>query len=73
MRIAFSVIFILLIAALGVCRVKARRSRKAIGPSVALLDAALIPPLIGNLIIIVSTGKTLSTIGCYINFWAWTW
>ena len=68
MRIAFSVIFILLIAALGVCRVKAGRSRKAIGPSVALLDAALIPPLIGNLIIIASTGKTLSTIGCYIYF-----
>ena len=68
MRIAFSAVFVLLIASLGVCRVKAQRSRKAIGPSVALLDAALIPPLIGNLIIIASTGKTLSTVGCYIYF-----
>ena len=68
MRLAFSIIFVLLIAALGLCYIRARRSRKAIGKTVALLDGALIPPVIGNLLIIASTGKTLSTIGCYIYF-----
>ncbi len=68
MRIAFSILFILLVVALGVCYVKARRSPKAIGYSVALLLGAIIPPLIGNLIIISSTGKALSTVGCYIYF-----
>lgn len=58
----------MLIAALGLCNIRARRSRKAIGKTVALLDGALIPPVIGNLLIIASTGKTLSTIGCYIYF-----
>ncbi len=68
MRIAFSIILSLLVVALGVCYVKARRSPKAIGYSVALLIGAIIPPLIGNLIIISSTGKALSTVGCYIYF-----
>ncbi len=68
MRIAFSILFILLIAALVVCQSKARRSNKAIGTAVALLIRALIPPVIGNLIIISSTGKSLSTVGCYIYY-----
>ena len=68
MRILFSVIFIFLIAALAICCYKARFSRKAIGKTVAMLSGALIPPVIGNLLIIASTQKTLSTIGCYIYF-----
>ena len=68
MRIAFSIIFLLLIIGLGICHNKAMRSRKRIGPAVAAMVGALIPPVIGNLIIISSTDRTLSTIGCYIYF-----
>ena len=68
MRIAFSVIFILLVCGLAVCAVKARRSHKAIGRSVSLLEWAMIPPVIGNLVIISSTNQTLSSCGCYIYF-----
>ena len=68
MRIFFSITFVLLVAALAVCCYKAHYSHKAIGRTVAMLEGALIPPVIGNLLIIASTQKTLSTIGCYIYF-----
>lgn len=68
MRLAFSVIFVLLIIGLAICVVKARKSHKAIGASVALLVAALIPPIIGNLIIISSVSQQLSRHGCYVYF-----
>ena len=68
MRIFFSITFVLLIAALALCCYKAHYSRKAIGRTVAMLEGALIPPVIGNLLIIASTQKTLSTIGCYIYY-----
>ena len=61
-------IFILLILALTVCAAAARRSRKAIAPSVTWLLLALIPPVIGNLILTVSGSRGLSTLGCYIYF-----
>ncbi len=51
-----------------VCHRNARHSGKAIAPSVALLIGALIPPLIGNLIIISSPWEALSTVGYYIYF-----
>lgn len=68
MRVAFAGIFILLCFGLTYCNIKAHRSPKAIGKSVARLVAALVPPVIGNLIIISSTDQTLSTIGCYVYF-----
>ena len=68
MRIGFAVIFISMIIVLNVCMVKARRSRKAIGPSVAFLLAALVMPVIGNLIIIISTEQHISEVGCYIYY-----
>lgn len=46
----------------------ARRSRKKIAPSVALLLAALIPPVVGNLIIVLSEEKMLSLVGYYFYF-----
>ena len=67
-RIAFSVIFIALIAALIRCHRGAHRSDRAIGASVALLNGALIPPLIGNLIIVASSWEKVSTVGYYIYF-----
>ena len=68
MRIAFSIIFLLIILTLGVCSGVARRSQKVLGPTVGLVTAALIPPVIGNLIIVASSEQTIATIGCYIYY-----
>ena len=68
MRIAFTVIFACLIAALLRCAHIARNSGKSIGIPVMHLLLALIPPLAGNLILIISTRQTLSAVGCYIYF-----
>ena len=50
------------------CSLTARRSNKAIGASVALLTASLIPPVIGNLVVVASGSRLVSVIGCYIYF-----
>ena len=63
-----SFIFLILAAALSVCSLTARRSNKAIGASVALLTASLIPPVIGNLVVVASGSRLVSVIGCYIYF-----
>jgi len=68
MRERISFIFISLILSLVVCTVLARRSHKTIGRSVSRLLAAICLPVTGNLILIVSREKLLSTIGCYIYF-----
>ena len=68
MRIAFTIIFACLITALLVCAHKARHSGKDLGIPVMYMLLALIPPIVGNLIIIASTDKTVSTIGYYIYF-----
>ena len=68
MRIAFTILFPVLVIALAACAVKARRSNKAIGRYVALLAVGLIPPVIGNLLIIASSSETISIIGCYTYF-----
>ena len=68
MRIAFTILFALLIAALAYCAYVAQRSHKQIGRHVMHLLLALIPPVIGNLILIISTQRTLSVVGCYVYF-----
>ncbi len=68
MRNLIAFVVMALTLALGTCAIIARRSKKSIAPSVALLLGALIPPVIGNLVIISSSTKDLSTIGCYIYF-----
>lgn len=68
MRILFSIIFIFLILALIRCAVSAVRSKKSIGKWVAFLDIALVPPVMGNLIILMSSKQLISTIGYYIYF-----
>ncbi len=50
------------------CAVRCSRSHKRIAKAVRLLDLSLIPPMIGNLIIIGSSIKEFSLIGCYIFF-----
>ena len=68
MRIGFPLSFAVLIVALLFCAFRCLGSDKKIAKSVVLFDIALIPPIIGNLIIIVSTIKTISLIGCYIYY-----
>lgn len=68
MRIQFSIIFLILAAALAGCSLAALRSSKSIGKFVAGLDFALIPPIIGNFLIVSSSNRLVATIGCYIYF-----
>ena len=68
MRIAFSAVFTLVILAQIWCAFRAKHSGKPIGRYVAAVNYSLIPPLLGNLIIIGSHNKTISVIGCYIYF-----
>lgn len=68
MRKVFSVVFLVQILSLAVCCFYARRSHKEIAPSVRRLLRYLIPPVIGNLIIVASGSEFISTIGCYIYF-----
>ena len=68
MRLLFSIVYVVLIAALALCAVFARRSGKQISGSVAWLTIALIPPVIGNLILLISNLELLSVIGCYVYF-----
>lgn len=68
MRIAFSIIFSVLIVALGVCAFFAFKSKKQMGKTVAFLVLSLIPPVFGNLCIISSPVEILSWTGCYIYF-----
>jgi len=49
MRSTYSVIYIILIIALLLCCILARRSVRPTKNAVAFLEAALIPPVLGNL------------------------
>ena len=55
MRYAFSVIYIAMIIVMMVCIPTARKSYKPIGRSVARMQELLVLPIIGNLIIVLST------------------
>ena len=68
MRLMYCVVYIALIAALLVCTILARRSDKPVKDSVGLLEAALIVPIFGNLLVIASTARTLAIVGSYIYF-----
>ncbi|MBP5492525.1 MAG: EAL domain-containing protein [Clostridiales bacterium] len=68
MRQAFAALFIALVFALAACVLAARRSYRPIGKAVALLSFALIPPVIGNLLLVLSGNQTIALIGCYTYF-----
>lgn len=68
MSIIYSVIFLLLIISLAVCTIAARKSPRVIGGSVAFLNCALIPPVLGNLLLLVSNDVMISAVGCYLYF-----
>ena len=68
MRLTYSIIYIVLIIALLACTVLARLSGRPARKSVCLLEASLIPPIVGNLLIISSGTRLPALIGCYIYF-----
>lgn len=68
MRELFSAIFIVIIVALTLCGLAARRSTNPLGKPLSNLIFVLILPISGNLIIASSQHELLSTIGCYVYF-----
>ncbi len=70
MRLTFSMIYVAMIVLLSVFVVIAHRTNKrnTVSNSVAWLDAALIPPILGNLIVLISSSPVLSAIGFYTYF-----
>ena len=68
MRLVYSIIFSVLVVALSVATIIAYHSKKSIGKTVALLLFSLIPPVTGNLFIIVASNEVFAKIGCYIYF-----
>ena len=68
MRAVLSVVFAVLIMSLVLCDIFALRSKRPLSKNVATLLVGLTIPVLGNLILIVSTDRILSTIGCYVYF-----
>lgn len=68
MRLTVAMLYCIIILALLVCTHLAQRSKKPIGKAVAALDLSLIPPVIGNLLIVGSTTYLPALVGCYIYF-----
>ena len=68
MRTAFTIILAILTIALLYCANVARKSGKDMGKPVMHMLLALIPPIVGNLIIIASSDKLISTVGYYTYF-----
>ena len=68
MRIEFTIIFSILVIILTVCMISSMNSKKIIGKSVAFFVCSIIPPVIGNLIIVCSRDKFPAMVGYYIYF-----
>jgi len=66
LRLAFGILFSVIIIAMAVCARIAKNSGKRMGFAAACLLAALILPMAGNGIIIVSGNKTVSLIGIWV-------
>ncbi len=67
-RLAFIILFALLIATLLLCGLASFRSEKPIGRSVCLFCLSLIPPVLGNMIIVASFTRSVAYVGCYTYY-----
>ncbi|MBP5654234.1 MAG: EAL domain-containing protein [Clostridiales bacterium] len=67
-RFLYAALFLVLILTLTTCAIDSNRHYKELGKAVAKLNIALMPPILGNGIIILSTNRILSLMGCYIYF-----
>ncbi len=68
MRIMYGIILLGMIVALATCSWFARKSGKPFGKAAAILTASLMLPVAGNGIIIVSSDRVLSLVGCYLYY-----
>lgn len=68
MRYGIAAVLALLIIALAACVHQSRKSKRSMAPSVAMMIGALILPVTGNLVIILSSNKLLSTLGYFTYF-----
>lgn len=68
MRIGIAIVVLVMAAALGICAHYSRKSENEIAPKVRLLLLTLIPPVVGNLIIISSPWRIPALVGYYIYF-----
>ena len=66
MRNIIAIVIAVLAAALIVCAVAASRSKNEIGPKITNFLISLLPPVIGNFIIIVAQTETLALFGRYL-------
>ena len=68
LRSVFIIIFALMIATLFLCGFASWHSEKPIGKSVCLFCFSLIPPVLGNMIIVAATTMAVASVGCYIYY-----
>ena len=68
MRTRYAVLFALLVVLLGICSFIAKKSKKQIGGYVAFLEASVIVPILGNIIIVITSNAQIAEIGYYIYF-----
>ena len=68
MRLTFGIMLFALAATLGVCSAIAKRSGKNMSLTASSLLLWIVPPVIGNAIIILSGQEILSTAGAYIYY-----
>ena len=68
MRLALSIVFSLLIIALLVCLVFAKQSKKPVSNVVAFVLLGMAIPVLGNLILIFSSERSMALIGFYTYF-----
>ena len=68
MRLIYGIALFVLAGALGICSVIARKSGKAMGRTTSTMLLWLIPPVIGNAVIILSGTRILSTAGAYMYY-----
>ena len=68
MRIGIAIIMCLLSVALAVCAHSTKRSTKAIAPALRMLLLCLFPPVLGNLLIILTQKKMPALVGYYVYF-----
>lgn len=68
MRINYAILYAFLIFALIGCSILAKRSDRPSKNAVALLESALILPILGNLLIICSRIELIALAGCYLYY-----
>lgn len=67
-RLAFSLIFVALSVALATCGMIAFRSKKEIGTPLGRMLFSLLPPVIGNLLIIGASTQAPAVVGMYLYY-----